>query len=199
MKSGHTTWHKPAIGKALLEKKLGQKGAVLWFTGLSGSGKSTLANALAEALFAQGHVAFILDGDNVRHGLCGDLGFSSQDRDENVRRVAHVARLFSDAGIIALAALISPLRAQREMARGIAGGHFAEIHVRADLATCEARDPKGLYKKARNNEIPAFTGISSPYEEPENAELVLDTQKLAPAEAVAEILKLLQDLGVIGA
>ncbi len=153
------------------------KGAVLWFTGLSGAGKSTLAIALEEALFGLGHHVYVLDGDNVRSGLNSDLGFSHEDRTENIRRVGEVAALFAQAGVICISAFISPYREDREIARRAAGDKFLEVYIAADLATCEQRDPKGLYKKARAGEIEDFTGISAPYEEPEHPDIVIDTSK----------------------
>ena len=150
-------------------------GAVLWFTGLSGAGKSTLAIALEEALFQRGFQVYVLDGDNVRAGLTSDLGFTPQDRTENIRRVGEVAALFANAGIICISAFISPYRADRELARRAAGPKFFEVYVAADLATCEHRDPKGLYKRARAGEIQDFTGISAPYEAPEHPDIVIDT------------------------
>jgi adenylyl-sulfate kinase len=153
------------------------KGAVLWFTGLSGAGKSTLAIALEEALFRLGHHVYVLDGDNVRSGLNSDLGFSHEDRTENIRRVGEVAALFAQAGVICISAFISPYREDREIARRAAGDKFLEVYIAADLATCEQRDPKGLYKKARAGEIEDFTGISAPYEAPEHPDIVIDTSK----------------------
>ncbi|HYD19814.1 MAG TPA: adenylyl-sulfate kinase [Patescibacteria group bacterium] len=153
----------------------GHKGAVIWLTGLSGSGKSTLAMRVENALFTRGMQTYVLDGDNVRKGLCADLGFSPEARTENIRRVGHVAALMADAGMIAITAFISPFRDDRRKAREAGGDNFHEIYVKADLGTCEKRDPKGLYKKARKGEIKDFTGISSPYEEPESADLVVDT------------------------
>ncbi|MEM8915515.1 MAG: adenylyl-sulfate kinase, partial [Pseudomonadota bacterium] len=153
----------------------GHRGAVIWLTGLSGAGKSTLAMETERRLMAEGLQTYVLDGDNVRAGLNADLGFSPDDRAENIRRVSEVAALFADAGMVVVTAFISPYRADRERARQAAGSAFHEIHVKADLATCEARDPKGLYRKARAGEIPEFTGISAPYEEPETCELIVDT------------------------
>jgi len=164
------------------------QGGVLWFTGLSGAGKSTLAFALEEALFHLGYQVYVLDGDNVRSGLTADLGFSHEDRTENIRRVGEVAALFARAGIICISAFISPYRADRAMARKSAGDRFAEVYVRADLATCETRDPKGLYKKARRGEIEDFTGVASPYEAPDAPELVVDTQHQTPGESVAALI-----------
>lgn len=152
-----------------------QQGKVVWFTGLSGSGKSTLANALEYALHRAGKHTYILDGDNIRHGLNKDLGFSDADRVENIRRIAEVARLMADAGLIVITAFISPFTKEREMARGLIGNeHFVEVYVSTPLAVCEQRDPKGLYKKARRGELPNMTGISSPYEAPEHPEFIAD-------------------------
>jgi bifunctional enzyme CysN/CysC len=148
---------------------------VLWFTGLSGAGKSTLAFALEEELFQRGYQVYVLDGDNVRYGLNSDLGFSHKDRTENIRRVGEVAALFSRAGVICISAFISPYRDDRASARRAAGERFHEVHIMADLKTCEDRDPKGLYEKARRGEIAEFTGISSPYEQPQSPELAVDT------------------------
>ncbi|MFZ5790491.1 MAG: adenylyl-sulfate kinase [Pseudomonadota bacterium] len=166
----------------------GHKGGVLWFTGLSGAGKSTIAMAVEQELFARGYHVYVLDGDNIRHGLNANLGFSPHDRAENIRRIGEVAALFADAGMIAITAFISPYRADRQRAREAARGAFHEIYVEADVATCEQRDPKGLYKKARTGEISEFTGVSAPYEPPEAAELVVDTRKLSVAESVRKVL-----------
>jgi bifunctional enzyme CysN/CysC len=166
----------------------GHKGGILWLTGLSGAGKSTLAMALERALFDRGWQTFVLDGDNVRNGLNAGLGFSPDDRAENIRRVAETAKLFADAGVVVIASLISPLRADRARARVIGGDRFHEIHVGADLSVCEERDPKGLYKKARAGEIAEFTGVSAPYEAPESPELLIDTGKLDRSEALAQLL-----------
>ncbi len=156
----------------------GHRGGVLWFTGLSGAGKTTLALELEQALFAKGWQAYVLDGDNVRHGLSSDLAFSPADRTENIRRIGEVAGLFADAGFIVLTAFISPYRADRELARRTASDAFHEVYIEADVETCEKRDPKGLYVKARRGEIPEFTGISAPYEVPEKPELAVDTAAL---------------------
>ena len=164
------------------------KGGVLWLTGLSGSGKSTLAVEVERALFAKGYHVYVLDGDNLRHGLNSNLGFSHEDRTENIRRVGEVAALFADSGFVCVSAFISPYRADREGARKVAADSFHEIHVSADLATCEARDPKGLYKRARRGEIPDFTGISAPYEEPGSPELAVDTATQDVSQSVALIL-----------
>jgi len=154
------------------------RGGILWFTGLSGAGKTTLALELEQALFSKGWQAYVLDGDNVRHGLSSDLAFSPADRTENIRRIGEVAGLFADAGFIVLTAFISPYRADRELARRAASDAFHEVYLEADVEACEKRDPKGLYVKARRGEIPEFTGISAPYEVPENPELVIDTEAL---------------------
>ncbi len=164
-----------AIGAPARWRRQGHRGGVLWFTGLSGSGKSTLAQALEQALFATGRQAFVLDGDNLRHGLNADLGFSDADRGENIRRVTEVAGLFAEAGMIVISAFISPFRADRIAARQRVGDGFHEIHLSASLEVCESRDPKGLYGKARRGEIADFTGISSPYEEPHSPDLIIDT------------------------
>ncbi|NML30813.1 adenylyl-sulfate kinase [Paraburkholderia antibiotica] len=171
-----------------------QKPATIWLTGLSGAGKSTLAFALEAQLIALGHACYVLDGDNVRHGLASDLGFAREDRRENIRRVAHVAQLMNDAGLIVITALISPIREDREMAREIIGpDKFVETYVSASLATCQSRDPKGLYAKARSGEISSFTGVSAPYEAPDAPELRVDTGTLSPAESVAQIFSYLRD------
>ena len=167
----------------------GHKGGVLWFTGLSGAGKSTVAVALEKKLFEKGYNVFVLDGDNVRHGLNANLSFSPEDRAENIRRVGEVAGLFARAGVVTITSFISPYRSDRDRARqALENGDFHEIHVKADVATCEARDPKGLYKKARAGEIKEFTGISAPYEEPEAPELMLDTSVLSIEESVEKLV-----------
>jgi len=170
------------------ERRNRHKGGVLWFTGLSGAGKSTLAFALEEALYAKGYQVFVLDGDNMRTGLNADLGFSHEDRTENIRRVGEVAALFASAGVVCISAFISPYRADRAMARKAAGVRFNEIYVKADLSTCEARDPKGLYKKARRGEIEEFTGVSAPYEEPLVPELVLETGKCTVRDCIETLV-----------
>ncbi|MDC0191558.1 adenylyl-sulfate kinase [Rhodospirillales bacterium] len=151
------------------------KGGILWFTGLPGSGKTTLAIELESYLFQNGTQVYVLDGDNIRQGLCSDLGFSPADRTENIRRIGEVGTLFADAGFIVITAFISPYRKDRELARQVAGDFFNEIYIKADVTTCEKRDPKGHYKLARTGEIPEFTGVSAPYEEPNNPELIVDT------------------------
>jgi adenylylsulfate kinase len=192
-KSENIVRHDGAVTRADREKILGQRGCVVWFTGLSGSGKSTVARATERQLAREGHLVYVLDGDNVRHGLCADLGFSPEDRAENIRRVGHVAALFADAGAIVLTAFISPYRADRQLARDAVGdGDFLEVFVDADLATCESRDPKGLYKKARAGEIEEFTGVSAPYEPPEDPALVLDTNEQELADSVAAVQQLIE-------
>jgi len=193
-------WQAMDVNRDALAEQKAQRPAVLWFTGLSGSGKSTIANALQKRLFALGKHTFNLDGDNVRHGLNRDLGFTDADRVENIRRVANVARLMSDAGLITLVSFISPFRSERQMARGLmADGEFIEIHVNTPLEVAETRDVKGLYKKARAGEIKNFTGISSPYEPPENPELRIDTVDRSPEDAAEEILNYLRENGFLGA
>jgi bifunctional enzyme CysN/CysC len=176
------------VDRKTREDRNRHKGGVLWLTGLSGAGKSTLAVEVERALFTKGYHVYVLDGDNLRHGLNSNLGFSHEDRTENIRRVGEVAALFAEAGFVCVSAFISPYRADREGARKAAGDSFHEIHVEADLATCETRDPKGLYERARRGEIPDFTGISAPYEEPENPELVVDTATLDVSQSVAIVL-----------
>ena len=171
-------WHPSIIKRENLESLRGHKGIVLWLTGLSGSGKSTLANALNETLHKKGISTFLLDGDNIRHGLCSDLGFSDKDREENIRRIGEVANLFMNAGIVTITAFVSPFKSDREKVRTIIGKDFVEIFCSANLDTCERRDTKGLYKKARLGEIKDFTGISSPYEIPGNPEIIVDTGSL---------------------
>ena len=185
-------WHSGEIDKAAREELLGQQGIVLWFTGLSASGKSTIAVEVEKELYRQGKASYRLDGDNLRFGLNKDLGFSAEDREENIRRIGEVAALFADAGLITLASFISPYKAGRDAARQAVGAeNFKEIYVKADVETCAERDPKGLYEKAKNGEIENFTGISAPYEEPENPELVVDTEKLSLEESVELVLELL--------
>ncbi len=166
----------------------GHRGGILWLTGLSGAGKSTIAMEAERVLFGKGYQVFVLDGDNVRHGLCADLGFSPEDRAENIRRVGEVAALLSEAGFVVIAAFISPYREDRNRVRVIAPDRFHEVHVRADIETCMERDPKGLYKRALAGEIPEFTGISAPYEEPEAPELAVETGGETPAESVARLV-----------
>ena len=191
-------WHQHAVDKAARAASKQQQPCVLWFTGLSGSGKSTVAGALENELHKAGYHTYLLDGDNVRFGLCGDLGFSDDDRKENIRRVGEVAKLMVDAGVIVLTAFISPHRQERELVRSLLGdGEFIEIHVDADLATCEQRDPKGLYKKARAGEIKNFTGIDSVYEAPDKPELYLDNGNNPVSVSVQQISGYLSQQGHI--
>ena len=175
VKATNIVWHHGVVTKEDRERVIGHKACTLWMTGLPASGKSTIAVALEKALWERGIHAYVLDGDNIRHGLSADLGFAPEDRAENIRRVGEVAALFARAGIIVITAFISPYREDRDRVRRIAPDLFHEIHVAADLATCEQRDPKGLYRKARAGQIQEFTGISAPYEPPEAPELVVDT------------------------
>ena len=191
--SSNIKWHKLTVDRNKLEKMRGHKGMVIWFTGLSGSGKSTLANALNEVLHLEGLSTFILDGDNIRHGLCKDLGFSDKDREENIRRIGEVANLFMNAGIITITAFVSPFISDRNKVRKIIGSKdFIEVYCAADIKVCEERDTKGLYRKARLGEIKDFTGISSPYEAPENPEIVIDTGSLNLKESVEKVLDFLK-------
>ena len=197
-KATNIVWHEASVDRAARAEKRGHRSAILWFTGLSGSGKSTLANAVNAALFERGLATYVLDGDNVRHGLCKDLGFSDADREENIRRIGEVAKLFLDAGVIVLTAFVSPFRADRDKARELVEtGDFLEIFCAADLDVCESRDPKGLYAKARSGAIKEFTGISSPYEAPESPELKIDTGSQELSESVQVVIKALEEQGVI--
>lgn len=199
-KATNITWHQGLVDRAQRWKLLGHGGATVWLTGLSGSGKSTIACALEYELLSRGMSAYLLDGDNVRHGLNKNLGFSAADREENIRRIGEVAKLFGDAGTIAVTAFISPYRADRDKARAIhdaAGLAFLEVYVEAPLAVCESRDPKGLYKKARQGLIKGFTGIDDPYEAPTQPELHLHTDESPVDACVAQILDLLATRGVV--
>ncbi len=196
--SKNIVWHHGKLTDEQRAEKLGQKGAVVWFTGLSGSGKSTVARELELALVENGIVAAVLDGDNIRYGLNKNLGFSPADRAENIRRIGEVAKLFARNNVVAISAFISPYRADRDSVRALLPeGQFFEILCNASLEVCESRDPKGLYKKARAGEISEFTGISAPYEAPEKPELVLETGKETLEESTRRVLKLLQDKGII--
>ncbi|MDQ7008452.1 MAG: adenylyl-sulfate kinase [Acidobacteriota bacterium] len=198
--SRNLTWHPEAIEPGARRRLLGQKGCVVWLTGLSGSGKSTIARATEKMLIEAGHAAYVLDGDNLRHGLNGDLGFEPKDRQENIRRVGEVAALFADAGLIALVSLISPYARDRRRARQAAGaGRFLEVFVDADLATCEERDPKGLYRRARAGEIAGFTGIDAPYEAPESPDLVLHSAEQSVEQGAREIVRELSRRGLLEA
>ncbi len=189
---------KSAATREQREKLLGQRGCVVWFTGLSGSGKSTLACALERELIERGALAFLLDGDNVRHGLSRDLGFEKADREENIRRIGEVAALFAECGVITLTAFISPYRKDRLRAKETVGEErFLEVHVHAPLETCEKRDPKGLYQRARAGEIQNFTGLDAPYETPENPMLRIDTHENKVAKSVSSIIRLLKERGFL--
>lgn len=201
-KATNVTWHEGEVTRADRNQLLGQKGATIWFTGLSGSGKSTVAVALEKVLHAQGRLAYRLDGDNIRLGINKNLGFSAEDRTENIRRIGEVAKLFVDTGVIVLSSFVSPYRADRDVVRKLhadAGIDFIEVYVDVPLAEAEKRDPKGLYKKARAGEIKNFTGISDPYEAPEHAELVLPSHEMSLQQEVDALLKLLSARGILPA
>ena len=198
VKSKNVVWHAGAVTKAEREAVTGHKACTLWMTGLPASGKSTLAVALEKALWERGVHAFVLDGDNIRHGLNKDLGFSPEDRNENIRRIGEVAKLFTTAGVINMTAFISPYRADRDQVRSImSDGEFIEVFVDCPIAECERRDPKGHYKKARAGEIPQFTGVSAPYEQPHNPEIVVRTDRLSEAACVEQILSYLEASGYV--
>ena len=193
------TWHQQQVTREDRERLLGQKGVTVWLTGLSGSGKSTIAVAAEEALVARGRLAYVLDGDNIRHGLNKNLGFSPEDRTENIRRIGEVAKLFTDAGLVVFTSFISPYRADRDLVRSIHdAGRFVEVHVAASVETCESRDVKGLYKKARAGEIKDFTGISAPYEAPEKPELLIDTNGEPVEKSVERLVAYLEAKGYLG-
>ena len=199
-KATNITWHDATVTVEDREKLLNQKGCVIWFTGLSGSGKSTLANAVEHVLHQQRHHTYVLDGDNVRHGLNKNLGFSPEDREENIRRIGEVAKLFADAGTIVMTAFISPYRADRDQARElIAEGRFVEVFVDCPLEVCEERDTKGLYKKARAGEIKEFTGISAPYEPPFDPEVTVNTAELSIEESAHAVVASLVKTGLVPA
>lgn len=199
-KATNITWHEGHVERKHRNELLKQQGCTIWFTGLSACGKSTIAFTLEHALVERGHLAYVLDGDNVRHGLNKNLGFSPEDREENIRRIGEVAKLFADAGLITCTSFISPYRKDRDQARQTheeAGLPFIEIFVKASVELCEQRDPKGLYKKARAGEIKEFTGVSAPYEEPANAEIVLDTANASPEQAAQQVLDYLTEKGLL--
>lgn len=198
--SSNVVWHEATVQRANRERLNGHRSAILWFTGLSGAGKSTLAYAVEQRLHEVAVHTYVLDGDNVRHGLCGDLGFSDADRTENIRRVGEMAKLFVDAGTIVLTAFISPFGSDRDRVRSwVQPGDFLEIYCRCPVEVCEMRDVKGLYKKARAGGVKDFTGISSPYEEPLAAELVVDTAELKLEQCVEMVLGLLRGRGILPA
>ena len=195
------TWHEGHVTREERAQLLGQKGATLWFTGLSGSGKSTIAYTLEHALVQRGHLAYVLDGDNIRHGLNKNLGFSASDREENIRRIGEVAKLFADCGVITMTSFISPYRKDRDLARAIheeAGLPFLEVHVNTPIETCEQRDPKGLYKKARAGQLKGFTGVDDPYEPPLRPELTIDATGVSPQEAALRLINFLEGRGILG-
>jgi adenylylsulfate kinase len=197
-KSTNTVWHHATVTRFDREALHKHKSVILWFTGLSGAGKSTLAHAVEDYLHNIGISTFVLDGDNVRHGLCSDLGFSDHDRVENIRRIGELAKLMTEAGVITLTAFISPFKSDRNTARKLVPhGDFLEIYCQCPIETCEQRDVKGLYKKARAGEIPFFTGIGSPYEAPEHPELVVSTHKQTLDESVQNVVNLLIQRGII--
>ncbi len=198
-RSPNTVWHQATVTRARRERLNRHRAMILWFTGLSGAGKSTLAHAVEEQLHQQECRTFVFDGDNVRHGLCSNLGFSDQDRKENIRRIGEMSKLFVDAGVIALTAFISPFREDRDRVRSLVpDGDFIEIYCKCSVATCEKRDVKGLYERARAGEIKEFTGISSPYEEPETPDLVIDTEHHNLKYCVQEVIAFLQRKQLIG-
>lgn len=197
-KATNITWHETKIKKEDRRRLNGHSSAVLWFTGLSGAGKSTLSVAVEQELHGRGIRTYILDGDNIRHGLNKNLGFSPEDRKENIRRIGEVSKLFVDAGVMVLTAFISPYRADRDMVRELVeDNEFVEIYVNCPLEACEQRDPKGLYKKARNGEIQNFTGIDAPYEAPEHPELVVETDKQPLEQSVGQVIRFLEEKGYI--
>ena len=198
IKATNIVRHEGHVSRQERESLLGQQGVLLWLPGLPSSGKSTIAYTVEHALVNRGHLAYVLDGDNIRFGLNKNLGFSAEDRAENIRRIGEVGKLFVDGGYITLASFVSPYREDRDGVRALmAGGDFAEIFIDTPVELCEERDPKGLYKKARAGEIPNFTGVSDPYEEPENAEMVIKTATGTPEEAAAQILAMLEQNGKI--
>lgn len=198
-RSENVTWHVGSVTREAREERRGHRGAVLWFTGLSASGKSTLAVEVDKRLFALGHFSYVLDGDNVRHGLNGDLGFTPDHRMENIRRVGEVAKLFAESGALVLTAFISPYSEDRDRVRELVTRptDFVEVHVSCPVEVCEARDPKGLYKKARAGEIPNFTGIDAPYEQPEAAELTVETNLHDVETCAAQVIEFLMEHGYI--
>jgi adenylylsulfate kinase len=197
-KSDNISWHASHVERRDREELVRQRGVTIWLTGLSGSGKSTIAVAAERELVGRGHLAFVLDGDNIRHGLNKNLGFSPEDRSENIRRIGEVSKLFTEAGVIVFSSFISPYRSDRDAVRALMdSGDFVEVYVDASLDTCEGRDVKGLYKKARAGEIPEFTGISAPYEAPESPELILDTNRQSVEESVSQLIEYLDAKGYL--
>lgn len=200
IKATNITRHEGHVGRGERETLLKQKGVLVWFTGLSGSGKSTIAYTLEHALVQRGHLSYVLDGDNIRFGLNKNLGFSAEDRQENIRRISEVGKLFVDAGIVTLTAFISPYRADRDAARKTLGdGNFFEVHCNTPIEVCETRDPKGLYKKARAGELKGFTGVDDPYEAPLTPEMTIDATNVSPQEAAVRLVEMLEKAGKIPA
>jgi adenylylsulfate kinase len=200
IKATNITWHEGHVTAQERSRLLRQNGATIWFTGLSGSGKSTIAFTLEHALVQQGRLAYVLDGDNIRHGLNKNLGFSAADREENIRRIGEVAKLFADCGVITMTSFISPYRKDRDGVRALhvaAKIPFIEVHVNTPIGTCEQRDPKGLYKKARAGELKNFTGVDDPYEPPLNPELNIDATSTSPQEATVTLLGYLEERGIL--
>ncbi|MEE2753795.1 MAG: adenylyl-sulfate kinase [Candidatus Latescibacterota bacterium] len=196
IKATNVVWHEGQVGRDKRETLLDQKGCLVWLTGLSASGKSTIAFATEHILVERNRLAYVLDGDNIRHGISKNLGFSAEDRTENIRRIGEVGKLFADAGLITFASFISPYREDRDEVRGLmADGEFIEVFIDAPVELCEERDPKGMYVKARTGEIPDFTGISAPYEAPESPEIVIKTADCTPEEAAGQIIALLEKMG----
>ena len=194
----NVVWHHATVTRERRQQQNGHKSVVLWFTGLSGAGKSTLAHAVEEELHQRSAKTFVLDGDNVRHGLCSDLTFNDEDRKENIRRIGETAKLMLESGVIVLSAFISPFKEDRRVARKLfPHGEFIEVYCDCSLEVCESRDPKGIYEKARKGEIAHFTGISSPYEVPENPEITIKTDKLPLNDSVQQIVKYLESRGII--
>jgi adenylylsulfate kinase len=199
-KATNVTWHEGSVTRDERQKLLGQKGVTVWMTGLSASGKSTIAVILEQMLLHKHKHAYRLDGDNIRMGLNKNLGFSAEDRAENIRRIGEVAKLFTDAGVIAITSFISPYKKDRDAVRALnKPGEFVEVYINVSLEAAEKRDPKGLYKKARAGQIKGFTGIDDPYEAPENAEIVIDTEKMKPEQAAEQILTYLEERGYLRA
>jgi adenylylsulfate kinase len=199
-KATNVTWHQGSVTRQEREKLLGQKGVTVWMTGLSASGKSTIAVILEQMLLHKHKHAYRLDGDNIRMGLNKNLAFSAEDRAENIRRIGEVAKLFTDAGVIAITSFISPYKKDRDAVRALnKPGEFIEVYINVSLEAAEKRDPKGLYKKARAGQLKGFTGIDDPYEAPENAEIVIDTEKMKPEQAAERILSYLEERGYLRA
>ena len=196
VKATNVVWHEGHVGRDKREGLLNQKGCMIWLTGLPSSGKSTIAFTAEHILVERGRLAYVLDGDNIRHGMNKNLGFSAEDRTENIRRIGEVGKLFADAGLITFTSFVSPYRADRDAVRELmAEGDFVEVFIDTPVELCEERDPKGLYAKARTGEIPNFTGVSDPYEAPENAEIVIKTADCTPEEAAEQIISLLEKMG----